>query len=87
MHLPTKPDTTPKSIYNPSKEDFTTTFANEENVPIPYTAPSQEISTFPTYIANHIAKHLCHKLIMERGIKKNYQDDYDLMMKQIETGL
>ncbi len=89
-HLPDQkpqPNNTDKSLYNVDKADFTTTFANEENVPIAYTMPAQEISTFPTYIANHLSKHLAHHIVMKRGIKSNYDQDIKDVLKEIEVDL
>jgi len=80
--LPNKPDETPTSIYNPDKSDFTITWNDE-----PYTIHAGEIETYPKWLADHIAKHLCKKLIGERGIKVNYEVDYAEMMKQIQTDL
>lgn len=80
--LPNGPDLTPTSLYNPGKEDFTITWAGE-----PHTLHAGEIETYPKWLADHIAKHLCKKLIGEHGIKINYQVDYDEMMKLIQTGL
>lgn len=83
MPLSTQPDITPVSLYNPSKEDFTITWDGEPTKPL----RAGEIETYPKWLADHIAKHLCKKLIAEKGIKVNYQIDYDEMMKQIQTGL
>jgi hypothetical protein len=80
--LPTQPNTTLRYLYNPSKEDFIITWDGE-----PHTLHSEELEPFPTYLADHIAKHLAHKLVMERGVKTNYDDDIKLMLKEIETDL
>lgn len=79
MRLPSQPDKTPTSIYNPDKSDFTITW-NEE----PNTIHAGEIETYPKWLADHIAKHLCKYLIMKRGIRINYEADYEDMMKQIQ---
>ncbi len=81
--LPEGPDITPKHIWNPLIDDFTTTYANEDNIPIPYTCPSLKISQFPTYIANHIAKQLAQKIVFERGIKTNYEDEFAKTLDEI----
>ena len=82
-HLPEGPDITPKYIWNPTTEDFTTTYADENNVPVEYTAPSLEMSRFPTYIARHIAKKLADVIVWKRGIKTNFEDDYKTVLKEI----
>ncbi len=79
MQLPTQPNQTPRSLYNPSKEDFTEKWDGKDVK----TLHAGEIETYPTWLADHIAKSLCHKLVMERGIKTNYEQDYKEMMKQI----
>lgn len=83
MRLPQGPNLTPKHIWNPLATDFTTTYANENNEPISYTCPSLRISTFPTYIADHMAKHLAQEIVGHRGIKKDYQGDYEAALKEI----
>lgn len=80
--LPLRPDETPRYLYNPSKEDFTVTWDSK-----PYTLHSEELEKFPMYLANHIAKHLAHKLVMERGVKTNYDDDIVRMREEIEVTL
>lgn len=81
--LPNQPDLTPTSLYNPSKEDFTVTWDNQ---PVK-TLHAGEIETYPKWLADHVAKHLCKKIIGERGIKVNYEVDYQEMMQQIQTDL
>lgn len=82
-----QPNNKPKSIYNPDKEDFTASYANEDNTPAEYTLHAGEIETYPTYLADHIAKHLAHKLVTTRGIKTNYEDDIKEMLTIINTNL
>ncbi len=77
-----QPDETPVSLYNPDKEDFTITWAGE-----PHTIHAGEIETYPKWLADHMAKHLCKKLIGDRGIKVNYEADYEKIMKEIQTDL
>lgn len=70
------------AVYNPSNEDFTTTYdINEDRNPVAYIAKAQEITFFSPIIAEHIKKHLANKLIQERGIKTNFQDEYDNLIK------
>lgn len=78
MRLPSQPDITPTPIYNPDKSDFTIAW-NEE----PHTIHAGEIETYPKWLADHIAKHLCNHLVMKRGIRVNYDEDYKEMMAQI----
>lgn len=61
-----KRDETPKNLYNPLLEDFTTQIADDDNNPIMYTLHAQENESFPTYIANRILKRLAEKVYLER---------------------
>lgn len=74
---------TPKALYNPLLEDFSVNYATDDNPPITYTIHSLEIETFPTFIANHIIKHLAHKIVTSRGVKTNYEDDFNEAVKEI----
>lgn len=87
MQLPTKPDTTKTYLYNPTKSDFMTTYANEDNEPIVYTLRSEELKEFPKYIADHIAEHLAHEIVMTRGVKTNYDDDKKKVFEEIYADL
>jgi hypothetical protein len=62
--LPDGPDNTPTNIYNPTKKDFSCTYA-EEKIPITFTLPSRQMKTFPKYLADHIAKHLARQIALE----------------------
>lgn len=81
--LPDGPNTTLKYLFNPLTEDFTTTYANDANKPITYTCPSMKISEFPTYLADHIAKHLAQKIVFKRGIQHNYEQDFRAVLQEI----
>lgn len=75
----------PVSLYNPLRSDFTVTYATDDGPPMPYTIPSLEIKTFPSYIADHIKKHLAQEVIGSRGVRLNYDDDYKEALKEIEV--
>lgn len=74
-----------KSLYNPLRTDFTWNWAGENNVPQPYTIPSLGIATFPVRIADHLAKHLAQKIVLDRGVRTNYEDEYNTVLKEIEA--
>lgn len=80
---PQQPNNTPTYIYNPSKEDFTHTYANAENEPIEYTVPAGELQQYPYYLAQHLAKHLADKVMGDRGIRVNPEADHAAIMKEI----
>lgn len=79
---PTRDDT-PTYLFNPLTEDFTTTYASDDNIPIEYTAKALSISEFPAYIAHKIAKNLASHAVLSRGVKTNYQDEYEAMLSRI----
>lgn len=80
--LPTGPDITPKKIFNPDTEDFSVMFALEK-IPEKYTIRSRETLTFPTYLADHITKHLVQYIVLKRGVKTNYEDEYEKVKKEV----
>lgn len=82
-----KRDETPKSLYNPLTEDFTVTYRDDNNTPIPYTIHAGEIETFPKYLADHIEKHLAQKLVFDRGMKPNYEDAFKKAVLDIQVEL
>lgn len=77
------PNRTPKAIYNPLYEDFSCNYATDNNPPITYTIHALEIETFPTYLADHIAKHLAQHVLGVRGIQTNYDDDFKKAIDEI----
>lgn len=79
-----QPNRTPKYIHNPLYEDFSCTYATDDGPPITYTLHAQDIEKFPTYLANHIAKHLAQHIVGVRGVKTNYDDDFKAALKEIE---
>lgn len=74
---------TPKYLYNPDGQDFTVMYAIDDNPPQPYTLHAGEAASFPPYVADHIAKHLAHLLVMKRGIKTNYPDEFEATIQEI----
>jgi len=86
MRLPEGPNQTPKSIFNPLSEDFVATRADDTNVSHTYCIQSFCVATFPTYLADHIAKKLAHEVVSTRGISQNsnYEDDIASVLKEIE---
>ena len=62
-------------------------WAGDENSPQPYTIHSIDIDTFPTVIADHIAKHLAEHIWQLRGQKTNHDADIEEIMKEIEVEL
>jgi hypothetical protein len=62
------PDLTPKSIFNPLPNDFSTIYKDDENVDHVYTVPSMQVTTFPTYLANHVITQLTDALINDRNL-------------------
>lgn len=81
MQLIAETDETPTTIYNPLKEDFDVFFAHDNEAPTKYTIHSQEAQTYPKYLADHIAKHLTHAVVMKRGVKTNYTDEFNKVLR------
>ena len=79
-----QPNRTPKYIHNPLFEDFSVNYATDEGPSITYTIHAQDIQAFPTYLANHITKHLAHHIVTTRGVKTNYDDDLKEAIREIE---
>ena len=73
-NLPTQPNQTPKSLYNPLATDFTVQMRDDDNMQIPYTIPAGEMKTFPAYIADYIERHLLDALYHLEGNPKNDRD-------------
>lgn len=80
---PPQPNSEPKHLYNPSKEDFSVNYAFEKENPKTYTIHAGEIASFPSYLADHIAKHLSRYILGQRKIKTNYEDDLKEILKEI----
>ena len=69
INIDLKPrDNTPKSVFNPLKYDFKTTYRDDNNHQREYFIRSMEIETFPAYIADHMVKHLIDAVQNERHI-------------------
>ena len=82
--LPLDSEPAEKMIFNPDIEDFSIPYDNDNGQQI-YTLPALSLRLFPTNVANHIKKHLAHKLYFSRGQKSNYEDDIKEIEKEIEA--
>lgn len=51
-----------RTVTNPLDEDFTWTWDK-----IPYTVPARSTVSFVDYLAEHLAKHLATKILIEKG--------------------
>lgn len=83
-------DDAPKAtayVHNITKDDFTVTYdTNQDGNPVEYTVEAGEIREFPIAIADHVKKHLAHKITNIRGIKINrYEEEYAAAMKEISV--
>jgi hypothetical protein len=87
FNQPPQPNLTPTHLYNPTKEDFTTTFADENNNPVEYTLHAGEIETFPKYLADHIAKKLAKKIVNGRGVRATLSADVKETLEMIYVNL
>lgn len=78
MH-PTKNET-PQSLFNPLKNDFNIEMLNDQNEVISFTIRAHESESFPTYIADHIEKHLIQQIFNEEG---KWDFDQDIQKEEI----
>lgn len=74
-----------KSVFNPLKEDFFTTYdINEDAHPVSFCVRSMEIETFDDdRIADHVIKHLATQVVYARDVKTNFQDEYAKVVDEI----
>jgi hypothetical protein len=71
-------------VYNPLLKDFTARYdINEDGNPESFTIPALEIGYFKPFLANHIKKHLATKILNERGVQTNWEDDYNKVLEEI----
>lgn len=81
--IPEEPNTTPLHIWNPLTEDFITYWADENNNPKEYVTQSQQISTYPYYLGIKIARKLAQKIVLDKGIETNYEDEFNAKLKEL----
>lgn len=71
-------------IYNPLNENFTTTYdINGDGNPISFTLHAQEIESFETPVALHLAHHLAHQIAQKTHGKGTYEAAFEKAYKQI----
>jgi hypothetical protein len=86
-------DDTPTNLFNPLSTDFSWKIANEANEIIEYTMPSMAISTFPKYLADHMARHLAQVIAMKNmvrvtsdgPIRITYDQAYDEALRSLDV--
>jgi len=85
LNIDLKPrDDTPKSLFNPLKDNFVTEIRDDNNIPQTYTIPSMEIATFPAYLAERIEKDLITTIKNERKLTIITPDKENEIRKEIE---
>lgn len=70
-------------LYNPSIQDFSYTHFDDENKGKEYTLRAMEITTLPDHIGKFMLKHLIDWLIVENGVKTNWDDDRPMWKEKI----
>lgn len=78
--LPQGPNLTPTRLQNPSLEEFVFSYNGGREK---YVLAAYDIKTFPKYIADLMASGLADKIIGKRGIRQNYQQDKEDLLKEI----
>ncbi len=63
-----QPNLIPKTIQNPLSIDFTCTARDDNNSIVTITIPALDAKSYPTYLADHIGKHLVDAIINERDM-------------------
>ena len=63
-----KRDDTPKSLFNPIKDDFIAEIRDDHNIKQTYIIHSMEIETFPAWLADILTKKLITAVKNERQI-------------------
>ena len=85
--LLTEPDQTETLLYNPTTDDFSFICADNNNDKHEYILRGMEITKLPKYLADMGASKLAEKLVWERGIKTNYQDDKNKILEELYVKL
>jgi hypothetical protein len=78
QRLPTQPNQTPVSLFNPSLEAFEFTYDNKV-----YIFPAYGIETYPKWLADRMANSLADTIIGKRGVIKNHSLDKEELLKEI----
>jgi len=75
-----------KGVYNPTSEDFQVNYDIKGNgSPEPLKALAGEITYFEDHLAEHVKKHLAKKIVFERGVRTNFDDEYANVIKEISV--
>lgn len=75
-------------VYNPLLVDFEVKYdINGTNEPETFVIHGGEIEYFNAPVAEHIKKHLANKIIQERGVKTNHEDEYKAILQELTPDL
>jgi len=75
----------PKSVFNPLSRDFRAKYRNDDNTQVEYVIRSMEIETFPTYLADHMIKHLVEEVANDRDVSRLSEDKMRKIKEEIEV--
>lgn len=78
MRLPTQPDETPITIFNPALEEFEFIYDQEK-----YKLAGYDFATHPKYLADRMASKLADWILSKWGIKQNYELDKRELLEKI----
>ena len=78
QRLPTQPNQTPVSLFNPSLEAFEFIYDKEAHI-----LPAYGIETYPKWLADRMATSLADTIISKRGVVKNHSLDKEELLKEI----
>lgn len=82
--IPQRNDT-PKSLFNPLKNDFIAQIRDDKNVQQTYIVHSLEIETFPTWLAEVLEKKLVNEIKISRGASLFSKEEEDKIKKEVEV--
>lgn len=85
LHDQNQKNETPKTLFNPTKEEFVVQLRNDDNTYSNYIIHAMDMATFPTYIADRIEKRLVDKIFFERGVKENSEIDMAKIKEEIQV--
>lgn len=83
--LKKKRNEAPKYIFNPLNEDFSVDYDVPGKGRTTFTIHAREAESFPTYIANHVKKHLANRVLHTRGVRFNVDADLQEIGREIDA--
>lgn len=80
-----KRDETPKNVFNPLNDDVSVRYRNDKNEEKSIIVPFFKSTTYPTYLADHIIKHLVDAIIIDRKLGYVTPEKRAEIQKEVEV--